>query len=79
MSRLRVMSRHSLLRHVRVNGITHEATAHESNDLLYLSCETRETQLHPWMCRKFHKSSIGVDVGLAVPVDCMACLVCLTP
>jgi len=62
--------------HVRINGITHEATAHESHSLLSLSCETRP---HPGMRVKYRKPTDGVDVGLAAPVDCMACLVRLVP
>lgn len=58
--------------HVRINGITHEATAYESHSLLSLSCETRP---HPRMQVKYHNPTVGTDVGLAAPIDCMACLV----
>lgn len=63
--------------HVRIEGITHEATQYESHGLLSLVCENR--QFPPPGRVTFRKAEAGVDVGLVTPVDCMACLVRMVP
>lgn len=63
--------------HVRIEGITHEATQYESHGLLSLTCENR--QFPPPGRVMYRKTGTGDDVGLAMPVDCMACLVRMVP
>lgn len=59
--------------HVRIGGITHEATQYESHNLLSLTCEAR--QFPPPGRVQFRTWDIDADAGSAAPVDCMTCLV----
>lgn len=62
--------------HLRIDGITHEATEYSPNLYTHrvLVCEV---DLSLRMPVRFRKLIEGQDVGLAAPVDCMACLVYL--